>query len=146
MNRLDRYSLEWPCAIYPEAARKNLERFACIGHKEATSEHPPTYASWADMAHGMVARAATKPAWCATSKVDTADRQRPRRERHPPVRHRSQELVVQRPPKAPPPAGKFYSLIETAKANGREPYAWLRHILEHLPTAQSVEDYEALQP
>ena len=26
-----------------------------------------------------------------------------------------------------------YSLIETAKANGREPYAWLRHVLQRLP-------------
>ena len=43
-------------------------------------------------------------------------------------------------------SAQIYSLIETAKANGQEPYAWLRHILEHLPTAQSVEDYEALLP
>ncbi|AZE49469.1 Mobile element protein [Pseudomonas chlororaphis] len=32
------------------------------------------------------------------------------------------------------------------KANGQEPYAWLRHALERLPTASSVEDYEALLP
>ena len=38
------------------------------------------------------------------------------------------------------------SLIETAKANGQEPYAYLRHILERLPAASSVEDYEALLP
>ncbi|PTU80092.1 hypothetical protein DBO86_04635, partial [Pseudomonas indoloxydans] len=30
--------------------------------------------------------------------------------------------------------------------NGQEPYAWLRHILERLPTASSIEDYEALLP
>ncbi|WP_313027698.1 transposase domain-containing protein, partial [Pseudomonas lopnurensis] len=28
----------------------------------------------------------------------------------------------------------------------QEPYAWLRHILERLPTASSVEDYETLLP
>ena len=39
-----------------------------------------------------------------------------------------------------------YSLIETAKANDREPYAWLCYVLEKLPYAQSVEDYEALLP
>ena len=40
----------------------------------------------------------------------------------------------------------IYSLIETAKANGQEPYAWLRHVLERLPLATSAEDYEALLP
>lgn len=33
-------------------------------------------------------------------------------------------------PRGPRPARKIYSLIETAKANGQEPYAWLRHILD----------------
>ncbi|KPB97957.1 ISPsy5 [Pseudomonas syringae pv. maculicola str. M6] len=37
-------------------------------------------------------------------------------------------------------------MVETAKANGQEPYAWLRHALERLPLATSVEDYEALLP
>ncbi|WP_154660070.1 transposase domain-containing protein, partial [Pseudomonas parafulva] len=41
---------------------------------------------------------------------------------------------------------QLYSLVETAKANGQEPYAWLRHALERLPQASSVEDYEALLP
>jgi hypothetical protein len=49
-------------------------------------------------------------------------------------------------PKGAIASAQIYSLIETAKANGQEPYAWLRHILEHLPTAQSVEDDEALLP
>nr|WP_277620855.1 transposase domain-containing protein [Pseudomonas helleri] len=29
---------------------------------------------------------------------------------------------------------------------GQEPYAWLRHALERLPHASSVEDFEALLP
>ncbi|WP_172641504.1 transposase domain-containing protein, partial [Pseudomonas syringae] len=37
-------------------------------------------------------------------------------------------------------------LVETAKLNGQEPYTWLRHVLERLPPAASVEDYEALLP
>jgi hypothetical protein len=41
---------------------------------------------------------------------------------------------------------QIYSLIETAKANGQEPYAWLRYILERLPLANSIEDFEALLP
>jgi transposase len=40
----------------------------------------------------------------------------------------------------------IYSLVETAKANGLEPYTWLRHVLQHLPNATTVEHYEALLP
>lgn len=40
----------------------------------------------------------------------------------------------------------LYSLIETAKANNLEPYAYLRYIFEMLPTASSLEHYEALLP
>ncbi|HGT3364540.1 TPA: IS66 family transposase, partial [Pseudomonas aeruginosa] len=49
-------------------------------------------------------------------------------------------------PKGARASAQIYSLIETAKANGQEPYAWLRHVLERLPTASSVEDYDALLP
>ncbi len=40
----------------------------------------------------------------------------------------------------------LYSLIETAKANQLEPYTYLQHIFKDLPTAQSLEDIEALLP
>ncbi len=40
----------------------------------------------------------------------------------------------------------LYSLIETAKANRLEPYAYLRYIFEQLPTASSLDEYEALLP
>ncbi|HBP1943290.1 TPA: transposase domain-containing protein [Pseudomonas aeruginosa] len=40
----------------------------------------------------------------------------------------------------------MYSLIETTKSNGREPCAWLRHVMERLPAAKSVEGIEALLP
>ena len=43
-------------------------------------------------------------------------------------------------------SAKIYSLVETAKVNGQEPYTWLRHVLEQLPHASSVADYEALLP
>ena len=39
-----------------------------------------------------------------------------------------------------------YSLVETARANGLEPYAYIRHILEHIGTADTVEKLEALLP
>jgi transposase len=40
----------------------------------------------------------------------------------------------------------LYSLLETAKANGREPYAWLRFVVERLPLATTVDEIEALLP
>lgn len=40
----------------------------------------------------------------------------------------------------------FFSLVETAKANGLEPYAYLCRLFERLPHAQTVADYEALLP
>ena len=40
----------------------------------------------------------------------------------------------------------IYSLVETAKANGLEPYTWLRRVLRDLPAAKTVEDVEALLP
>ncbi|WP_165665855.1 IS66 family transposase, partial [Metapseudomonas otitidis] len=49
-------------------------------------------------------------------------------------------------PKGATASAQLYSLLETAKANGQEPYAWLRHVLERLPQATRVEDYEALLP
>lgn len=49
-------------------------------------------------------------------------------------------------PKGATASAQIYSLIETAKANGQEPYAWLRHMLDRLPVASSVEDYKALLP
>jgi transposase len=40
----------------------------------------------------------------------------------------------------------FYSLIESAKANGLEPYKYLRYIFEKLPFAETEEDYKKLLP
>jgi len=40
----------------------------------------------------------------------------------------------------------IYSLVQTAKANGLEPYAWLRRVLRDLPAAKTVEAVEALLP
>ena len=49
-------------------------------------------------------------------------------------------------PKGATASAQIYSLVETAKANGQESYTWLRHVLERLPQATSVEDFEALLP
>ena len=40
----------------------------------------------------------------------------------------------------------FYSLVETAKANGLEPYNYLRHIFEKLPLTQTDQGYKNLLP
>lgn len=40
----------------------------------------------------------------------------------------------------------IYSLIETAKANGLEPYAYLRFLFERLPCATNKEELRALLP
>ena len=43
-------------------------------------------------------------------------------------------------------SANIYSLIETAKANGLEPYGYLRQVFTELPKATSVDDIEALLP
>lgn len=43
-------------------------------------------------------------------------------------------------------SANLYSLIETAKANGLEPYAYLRYLFTELPKANTVEAIEALLP
>ena len=43
-------------------------------------------------------------------------------------------------------SANLYSLIETAKANGLEPYAYLRRVFTLLPAATTIADIEALLP
>lgn len=43
-------------------------------------------------------------------------------------------------------SASLYSLIETAKANALEPYAYLRYLFTELPKAETVEAIEALLP
>ena len=43
-------------------------------------------------------------------------------------------------------SANLYSLIETAKANGLEPYAYLRRIFEELPKAATLAEVELLLP
>jgi transposase len=49
------------------------------------------------------------------------------------------------------PAGAYasaalYSVVETAKANGHEPYWYLRFLLSRLVNAETIEDYRKLLP
>jgi transposase len=43
-------------------------------------------------------------------------------------------------------SARIYTLIESAKANGLEPYRYLEHIFKELPNCATTEDYEALLP
>ena len=43
-------------------------------------------------------------------------------------------------------SARLYLLIETAKANGLEPNAYLRHVFTELPKAQSIGEVETLLP
>jgi transposase len=43
-------------------------------------------------------------------------------------------------------SARLYSLIETAKANRVEPYAYLRHVFTELPKATTLAEIEALLP
>jgi transposase len=49
-------------------------------------------------------------------------------------------------PKGAETSALLYSLIETAKACGLEPWAYLNHLFEHLPGAKSPEAVAALLP
>ena len=40
----------------------------------------------------------------------------------------------------------LYSLIETAKANGLDPYTYMRELIAKIPQAQSIADFQALLP
>ena len=43
-------------------------------------------------------------------------------------------------------SANLYSLVETAKANGIEPFAYLRFLFERIPAAECLNDFEALLP
>jgi transposase len=49
-------------------------------------------------------------------------------------------------PKGARASAIYFSLIETAKANGLEPYAYIRHLFEMLPAAHTKEDLQKLLP
>jgi transposase len=49
-------------------------------------------------------------------------------------------------PRGAKASATLYSLVETAKANGLEPYQYLNFLFERLPYAQTEEDYRNLLP
>ncbi len=49
-------------------------------------------------------------------------------------------------PRGAEASAAIYSLIETAKVNGLEPYHYLRYLLENLPSANTEDEYKSLLP
>ena len=49
-------------------------------------------------------------------------------------------------PKGAEVSATLYSLVETVKANGLEPWAYLNHLFAHLPMAKTPEAIAALLP
>jgi hypothetical protein len=43
-------------------------------------------------------------------------------------------------------SANLYSLVETAKANGLEPFAYLSWLFERLPYMKVLEDFQAALP
>ncbi|WP_143326055.1 transposase domain-containing protein, partial [Paraburkholderia ribeironis] len=43
-------------------------------------------------------------------------------------------------------SANLYSLVESAKANGIDPYCYLTWLFQRLPLAKTVDDYDALLP
>jgi len=68
------------------------------------------------------------------------------RERRPALRDRTKNWLFSDSVAGVKSSANLYSLIETAKANGLEPYAYLREVFTKLPLAAAVADFEALLP
>ena len=68
---------------------------------------------------------------------------------HPPFQDfawRNKNWLFSGSPRGAAASAAIYSVIETAKANGHEPYWCLRELFEALPTARTRADYLALIP
>lgn len=71
------------------------------------------------------------------------------RERNPPVYPGSKNWLFCDTPKGAEASAIVYSLVESAKANGVEPFAYLQHVLVQLPylgKTHSHEELETLMP
>jgi hypothetical protein len=62
------------------------------------------------------------------------------------IKHKHKAWLFSDTPAGARASATHYSLIETAKANGLEPYDYLKQVLTALPYAESVEEIEALLP
>ena len=49
-------------------------------------------------------------------------------------------------PRGATASANYYTLIESAKANGIEPLKYILHLCRHIAKAETVDDIEALLP
>ena len=73
-------------------------------------------------------------------------RHEPHRKCHPPVLLGRRSWLFADTVAGARASARLYSLVQCAKANGLEPYAYLRRVFTELPQAQSLGDIEALLP
>jgi transposase len=62
------------------------------------------------------------------------------------VQHKRKNWLFSGSPRGAHASATLYSLIETAKANQLEPWAYLNYLFEKLPTAKSEQALLALLP
>ena len=60
--------------------------------------------------------------------------------------HKSKNWLFSDTPHGAVASANLYSLVETARANGLNPYAYLKHVFTEPPKATTVEAIEALLP
>ena len=130
------------------ALQPGIERLACMVHArrkfvEAQKVQPKGKTGRADVALTMI----NKLYDIERDLKEVSDEQRfiGRQERSLPILGQLKSWLDKTYAQVTPQS-VLYSLVETAKVNGQEPYTWLRHVLERLPYASSVSDYEALLP
>ena len=69
-----------------------------------------------------------------------------RRKCHSPLCDGQKDWLFAGHPNGAHASATLFSLIETAKACGLEPYVYLRFLFEKIPRARSIENYQALLP
>jgi len=62
------------------------------------------------------------------------------------VRHKRKGWLFSGSPHGAEASATLYTLVETAKANGHEPRAYLNHLFEQFPLATTPEAIAALLP
>jgi hypothetical protein len=62
------------------------------------------------------------------------------------IPHKRKNWLFAGSPDGAKASATFFTLIQTAKANGLEPYAYLRYIFKKLPLAQTEQDLKDLMP
>jgi len=81
-----------------------------------------------------------------SSSCETSHDRKPKRRKKGLIDRLRKNWLFSGHPRGADASATLYSLIETAKANGLEPYRYLRHLFEHLPAAITDAQRKALLP